>query len=145
MLGERPAAEYGIALAALGALIFVVRAVLNYLTYVHNHPQKEGHLNGFASFKDRFVVGAKQIDDISDSINKMELMWSPDRATQMTDTHSYSKEALVIHKAEQKSINDLLVETRKTNALLEKFIALNTQEHNIIIRDIRNHLFKGKP
>jgi len=136
MLGERPVAEYGIALAALGALIFVVRAILNYLTFVHNNPQKESQTNNFASIKDRFIVGAKQIDDISEQIDDMFRTWSPERAKQMTDTHTYilKMETLEMHKHE--TMKELLKESRKTNALLEKFIALQTQEHNIIIRDI---------
>jgi len=151
MLGERPVAEYGIALAALGALIFVVRAILNYLTFVHNNPQKASSNNSFASFKDRFIVGAKQIDDISEQIDAMFMIWSPDRAKQMSETHAFTKETLGMHKvydSEQRpvwwmpakldeTLKELLKESKKTNTLLEKFIALNTAEHNIIIRDIR--------
>jgi len=152
MLGERPVAEYGIALAALGALIFVVRAILNYLTFVHNNPQKGSLLNnGFASFKDRFIVGAKQIDDISKQIDAMFIIWSPDRAKLISETHAFTKETLTMHKvydSEQRpvwwmpakldeTLKELLKESKKTNVLLEKFIALQTQEHNIIIKDIR--------
>ena len=168
MLGERPVAEYGIALAAIGALIFVVRAILNYLTFVHNNPQKEPQVNNFTSFKDRFVVGAKQIEHIGEQIDKIVTIWNPDRARQSDEIHDYTKKTWNIHDVYdttqrpvwwmpakigetmekiERSMGDLLKESKRTNILLEKFIALNTQEHNIIIRDIRansNLFIKGK-
>ena len=152
MLGERPAAEYAVALAAIGALIFVVRAILNYLVYIHNNPVKQNSINGNAIMKSHVEVIASQMDD-------MVKMWSPDRAKQMTETHDWTKKTLDLHQvydSEQRpvwwmpakldeTLKDLLKECRKTNTLLEKFIALNTQEHNIIIRDIRGNLKPWQP
>jgi len=131
MLGERPIAEYGIVLAALSVLVLVIRAILSHLRYVHDTTPT------FPISGNGDVLMRADIKGLKIQMDDMYKIWIPDRAKQISDTHTYilKMETLDMHKSE--TMKELLKESKKTNVLLEKFIALNTAEHNIIIRDIR--------
>lgn len=120
MLGERPAAEYGIVIAALGVLLFLVRALLAHWKHVHDTTQK-GSGNGD-------VIMRAHVEDNARQIDKLVGLWGPERAKQMSETHAslLKMETLNIHKDEV--MKDLLKESRKTNTLLERFITLNTHQ-----------------
>lgn len=106
-------------------VIMLLREILPYLT-------KTG--NGQSVMK-------SQIDDIARQMDKMVLMWSPERAKQMSETHTLAKETLDMHKVnrehdrelskqkhkeQQERLKECVAEQKKTNTYLERLITLST-------------------
>lgn len=89
MTPENTFKDYGVAVLALTALIFIFKYVFAYLTHAHS-TKSGGSGNGFSVMK-------AHVEDIANQMNEQAKIWTPEKAKQIDAIRSETKENLKMH------------------------------------------------